>query len=81
MPYFQSGPVWNFHIHPAKSLPNPFKKGEIVKARVFSTGRLQGETLAFAKDRVISLPQTTVEGTVKVRIIKTKHNIILGQVV
>ena len=64
-------------------LPKPFKKDDIVIAEILGPGRLEGETLAIAKNRTISLLKYTGvrKGSVKVRITHTKHNIFAGMVV
>ena len=69
----------DFNIKQAASLPIPFKKGEITKAKVICPGRLRNEMLAVAKGRVISIPNCDkAEGVVKIRITRTKHNIFIG---
>ena len=69
-----------FVIKECKELPKPFKKGEVVKARVICPGRLNKEMLAVASDRLISVPNCgKEEGYVTVKIKRTKHNIFLGE--
>lgn len=64
-------------------LPKPFRKGDIIRAKVIGSGRLAGETLAVASNRNISLMKYTgIPGAiVKVKIVRTKHNIFCGVVV
>lgn len=69
-----------FHIKKTKSLPKPFKKGEIVKAEIVSAGRLNNEKLAVSKERTISLI-TDKKGTVNIKIMRTKHNIFSGELI
>ncbi|MDO8661196.1 MAG: radical SAM protein, partial [Candidatus Woesearchaeota archaeon] len=64
-------------------LPKPFKKDEVIDAEVLGLGRLEGEVLAIAKNRTISLIKYkgSLKGSVRVKITHTKHNIFAGVVV
>ncbi|MDK2790995.1 MAG: uncharacterized protein PWP15_1504 [Methanothermococcus sp.] len=85
----------DFGSHRRKKLPCPFKINEVVNAKVVMGGRIQGEVIGVAKDRliqIISPPKGGIktEGfihknenkligkTVKVRILRTKDNVIVG---
>jgi len=46
----------DYHITKTKSLPKPFRKNQVVKARVVAEGRYPGEFLAASEDRIITLP-------------------------
>ncbi len=70
----------DFKITKVDELPKPFKKDEIVRVRIVCEGRIPGEKIAVAKDRVITLPECDKKGNVKVKIIRTKHNIFMGEV-
>jgi len=71
-----------FNMYPVKELPKPFRKGQIVDAEIKLPGRIGSEKLAVAKGRVISIPSCHKEqGTVRVRIRRTKHNIFSGELV
>src|SRR3989338_7167403 len=58
--FFQNGKklIYNsgFVIKECKELPKPFKKGDVVKARIVCPGRLSKEMLVVAKERLISVP-------------------------
>lgn len=72
----------DFHIEKCREYPKPFKKGQMVEAKIVLPGRLPGEMLALAKDRLISVPNCDrKEGLVRLRIRRTKHNIFLGELV
>ena len=71
----------DFNIRPAKKLPKPFKKGDIIKAEILFDGRLKGEKIAVAGNRLISVPNCYKTGKVKLRIIRSKHNIFVGVLV
>jgi len=71
----------DFNISKTKELEKPFKKGEIVKATIVSSGRLPNEKLAIAKGRIIAIPSCNKEGKVNVKITRTKHNIFIGEIV
>ena len=61
-------------------LPKPFKKGQIVQAEIVLPGRIGNEKLAVAEERLISVLNCyKEEGTVRLRIKRTKHNIFLGE--
>ena len=70
----------DFKITKVDELPKPFKKDEIVIVRIVGKGRLPGEKMAVARGRVITLPDCDKKGDVKVKIIRTKHNIFIGEV-
>ncbi len=64
-----------------KQLPLPFKKGDIIKAKIILQGRNKNEKLAVANDRVILIPNCTKSGYVKVKIKHSKNNIFVGELV
>ncbi|MBI4140009.1 radical SAM protein [Candidatus Woesearchaeota archaeon] len=73
----------DFQVTKTKELPSPMKKGEVVRAKVISSGRLYNETLCVAKERCISVihPYTKeLRGkNIKIKIIKDKHNLFVGE--
>ncbi|MBU0614996.1 MAG: radical SAM protein, partial [Nanoarchaeota archaeon] len=71
----------DFKIVKSKELPKPFRKGEVVKAEVVMPGRLYNEKIAVTSGRTISVFDCHKNGAVKLRIIRTKHNIFVGEVV
>lgn len=73
--------VKNLKTQKTKPLKKPFKKGDIVRAQIFSNGRIKNEKLCHAKGRVISLPNCTKTGIVNVRIKRTSYNLFYGEVV
>ncbi len=70
----------DFNIQKTKKLPKPFKKGQIIKAKIVCLGRLKNEILAVALNRTISVPNCFKKGIVKIKITRTKHNIFMGNV-
>ncbi|MFH1134215.1 MAG: radical SAM protein [Nanoarchaeota archaeon] len=72
----------DFSIKPAKQLPKPFGKGDIVKAEIACPGRLPGEMVAVAKGRCVSVMNASrkVGEKVDVKILSAKHNLFLGKV-
>ncbi len=69
-----------FKVRPAKELPKPFKKDQIIEAQIAFPGRLRNEMIAIAQNRLISIPNCFKEkGTVRIKIKRTKHNIFLGE--
>ncbi len=75
---FKSG-----YYHNTKPLPKPFKKGEIVKAEIMLPGRLAGEMITVAKERLISIPKCGkhIGTSVRLKITRTKDNIFVGEVI
>tara|TARA_Y100000310_G_scaffold343161_1_gene449559 strand:+ start:441 stop:1649 length:1209 start_codon:yes stop_codon:yes gene_type:complete len=71
----------DFNIIKTKELPKPLKKDESVKVKIVAEGRLRDEKIAVYDNRVISVFNCSeaVNETVKVRILRTKHNIFVGK--
>ncbi|MFX0162939.1 MAG: radical SAM protein [Candidatus Hodarchaeota archaeon] len=67
----------DFGMHPRRSLPKPFKKGEVVEARVIGLGRLPKTVLALSGGRLIQVINCDLPIGKKfsVKIVRTKHNI------
>ena len=68
----------DFNIFQTKSLPKPFKEGDVVKAKILCQGRLPGEFLAVAKGRNISITSPKKQGFINVKITRDKHNLFYG---
>ncbi|MCW1296371.1 MAG: radical SAM protein [Candidatus Parvarchaeota archaeon] len=71
----------DFGIHKAKMLPIPFKKNEKLNVRIASDGRIMGEMIGVARERSISIMRcnANVGDIVKIKILKTKHNLIVAE--
>ncbi|MDP7506232.1 MAG: radical SAM protein [Candidatus Woesearchaeota archaeon] len=71
----------DFNIIKTKELPKPLKKDESVKVKIVAEGRLRDEKIAVYDNKVISVFNCSeaVNETVKVRILRTKHNIFVGK--
>lgn len=71
-----------YPIKPSKKLPKPFKKGDIVQAEIVCEDRYKGQKIAKSKDRTISIVKCPAETgkRVKVRILRDKHNIFVGEI-
>ena len=67
----------DFGMHPRRLLPKPFKKGEVLEARVLGLGRLPKTVLAQSGERLIQLINCDlpIGKKISVRIVRTKHNI------
>ncbi len=71
----------SYMLAKTKELIKPFKKGEIIEADIVSIGRYSHERLCTAKDRLISVPKCNKDkGKVRIRILKTTHNIFVGEI-
>lgn len=64
----------DFDIRKTKELPNPFRKGELVKPSIICDGRLANESIGVLKERAIHVRSNKQ----KIRISRIKHNIIVG---
>ncbi|MBW2964871.1 radical SAM protein [Candidatus Woesearchaeota archaeon] len=63
-----------------KPLEKPFRKGDIVRAEVVCPGRMKKEVIAAAQGRCISVVGCyKVRGPVKVRILRDKDNVFVGE--
>ena len=73
----------DFKIRETKKLPKPFKKGDIIKAKIVSSGRLKNEMLAVANNRTISIydSDAKINSIVKLKITREKHNIFAAAVI
>lgn len=68
-----------FGITPSKLLPKPFKKGDKVKAEIVMPGQFPREMIAVAEERCISIINSSKKkGNIKLKIIRSKHNIFVG---
>lgn len=70
----------DFGIVKCKSLPKRFKIGERVKLRLEMYGRVKGEMIGIARDRVIQVVDTNkkIGEVVNVRITRNQHNIYVA---
>ncbi len=69
----------DFGMEKRQRLPNPFKKGEIVKGRVVADGRMRGEMLCIARDRSVAvLTDKKIGDIVEFEVVRTKDGIIVG---
>jgi len=73
----------DFDITKTKKLEKPFKKDEVIKARVVCRGRLKDEMILAAKNRNITVAHCNENEnkTIKIRITRDKHNIFYGELV
>jgi len=71
----------DFNITKTKELPKPVKKGDIVKVKIITEGRLRNEKLVAYKERIISVLNCSlpVNESVRIKILRTKHNIFIGK--
>lgn len=75
-----------FGSHKRKRLPIPFKVNSIVKTKILMEGRIHREVIGVAKDRVIQVinvknPEKLIEREVKVKILRARDNIFVGEIV
>jgi uncharacterized Fe-S cluster-containing radical SAM superfamily enzyme len=64
-----------FQLYEDTELEKPFKKNDIIKAEIKSDGRNPNEKIAVANNRNITVINCEKKGTVKIKIIRSKHNI------
>ncbi len=70
----------HFGMEKREFIPLAFRPGEIVKAEIVLPGRIQGEMLAKARNRLIEVINTDADvgDRVRVRIVRTRHGIYIG---
>jgi uncharacterized Fe-S cluster-containing radical SAM superfamily enzyme len=72
----------DFKVMQTKPLPKPFKKGNIINAKVILQGQLKNEYIAVADNRTISVFGRAKLGKInKIKLIRTKHNIFTAKAV
>lgn len=70
----------HFGMHKRRFIPLEFHVGEVVKAKIVLPGRIEGEMLAAARNRLIEVINThaKVGEKIKVKIVRTRHGIYVG---
>jgi uncharacterized Fe-S cluster-containing radical SAM superfamily enzyme len=69
----------DFGIEPRPMVPRVFRKGERTDVEIVGPGWIRGEVLCAGRDRVVSVMGARKKaGTLRVRIVATKHNIYVG---
>lgn len=73
----------DFDIRKTKELPKPFREGDIITATMKCIDRFPNSVIAVAGDRIISVPNCEFKNDkkIKVKIVRDKHNIFVGNVV
>jgi uncharacterized protein len=70
----------SYKLIETKELDKPFKKGDIIEAKIVSVGRYNHERLCVAEDRIISVPKCKKDkGSVKIKILRSVHNVYVGE--
>lgn len=68
-----------FGIYEDTKLEKPMNKGDVIKAKIVSKGRVPSEKLVVANNRIITVRGMIQDsGSVLVKIIRDKHNIFLA---
>jgi len=72
----------DFKVRKTKELPKPFVEGDVITAIEKSVGRFPHEIIAVAQGRNISVPSCEFkkEKKIKVKIVRDKHNVFVGQI-
>ncbi|MBP1912454.1 radical SAM protein [Thermococcus stetteri] len=70
----------HFGMEKREFIPLAFRPGEVVKAEVVLPGRIEGEMIAKARNRLIEVVNTRAEvgDRIRVRIVRTRHGIYIG---
>ncbi|BAD85417.1 probable molybdenum cofactor biosynthesis protein A [Thermococcus kodakarensis KOD1] len=70
----------HFGMEKREFIPLAFRPGEVVKAEVVLPGRIEGEMIAKARNRLIEVINTRAEvgDRIRVRIVRTRHGIYIG---
>jgi len=71
----------DFGIHKAKTLPKPFKKGQVVSARIACNGMHPNEKIAVSDGRSINVfgSRASAGDLIRVKILRDKHNCFAGK--
>jgi uncharacterized protein len=70
----------SYKLTETKELERPFKKGQTIEAQIVSVGRYTHERLCVAGDRLITVPKCRKDkGKMKVKILRTTHNVFVGE--
>lgn len=69
-----------YDIFETVKLEKPFKKNDVVKAKIVSSDRYPNQRICVAENRIISLLECDlpIGKQIKVRIVRDKHNIFVG---
>lgn len=71
-----------FNIFADTKLEKPMQKNDIVKVDIKLPGRTPTEKISTANGRIITIKGCTKEkGTIKVKIVRDKHNIFIGAII
>ena len=70
----------HFGMHKRKFIPLQFRVGEVVKVKIVLPGRIEGEMLGTARNRLIEIINTNakVGDEIKVKIMRTRHGIYVA---
>jgi hypothetical protein len=73
----------DFNIVPMTSYPKPFRKAEIAEIEILERGRMTGEMLGVGRGRALHIltGARKIYGKRRVRIIRTKHNVFVGELI
>jgi len=71
----------DFGIRKSKTLPKPFRKGEVIKAKVMCDGMYGNEKIAVSDNRSINVFGCNAKpgSIIKVKILRDKHNCFAGK--
>ncbi len=72
----------DFDIVKTKPLPKPFRRNQVIEAKITLPGRLKDEKLAVKDNRIISVPNCRIplNKKAKLKIKRTKHNIFTAAI-
>ena len=69
----------DYNIMDDKKIPKPFKKNQVINAKVMSVGKYRGEFICLAEERSITVKgDLKINNLIKVKIVRDKHNIFRG---
>ncbi len=72
----------HFGTVPRKSLPKPFRKGDIVDVEVVCEGRIEGEMIGVARGRTVAVANSAnvlkPGDKAKVKVVRDKHNVFVA---
>ncbi len=69
-----------YMLEKTKEYPMPFRKGDVIEAKIIVPGRYSHERICIAKERLISVPFCKKDaGRIRINIVKALHNVFQGE--
>ena len=71
-----------FILKKTKVFPQPFTEGQLINAKIMSPGSFNGDVIAVAENRAISVQKCSKKsGIIKLKITRAKYNTFFGEII